>query len=90
MTDNGTFLPSPLHPESDLASLMPIDNDNVVSITLGQAEAGEFYSDANAFFAEEKDQYKEMPYKEYYNLKGGAEELKYVLSHSMHLTDTDE
>jgi len=31
-----------------------------------------------------------MPYEEYYDLKGGAEEFKYVLSQFTHLTDTDE
>ena len=90
MTDDGTSLLSQLHPEPDLESLMPIDNDDVVSINLGQAEASEFYSDANAFFATEKDLYEEMPYEEYYDLEDGAEEDKYVFSPSTHLTDTNE
>ena len=90
MTDNGTFLLSWLHPEPDLASLMPIDDNDVISINSGQAEASEFYSDANAFFATEEDLYEEMPYKEYYDLKGGTKEFKYILSQFTHLTDTDE
>jgi len=90
MTDDGASLLSRLHPEPDPASLMPIDDDDVVSINSGQAEAGEFYSDANAFFATKENLYEEMPYKEYYDLKGGAEEFEYVLSQCTHLTDTDE
>ena len=90
MTDDGASLLSRLHPEPDPASLMPIDDDDVVSINSGQAEAGEFYSDANAFFTAEEDLYEEMPYKEYYDLEGGAEEFEYVLSQFTHLTDTDE
>jgi len=69
---------------------MPIDDNDVVSINLGQAEAGEFYSNANAFFATKEDLYEEMPYEEYYDLKGGTEEFEYVLSQFTHLTDTDE
>jgi len=90
MTDNGTSLLSRLHPEPVLASLMSIDNDNDISINSGQAEAGEFYSDTNTFFATKEDLYEEMLYEEYYDLEGGAEEFKYVLSQFMHLTDTDE
>ena len=64
---------------------MPIDNDDVVSVNSGQAEAGEFYSDANAFFAVEEDLYEEMTYEEYYDLEGGAEEFEYILSiHASH------
>ena len=69
---------------------MPIDDNDVVSINSGQAKAGEFYSDANAFFAAEEDLYEEMLYEEYYDLEGGAEEFEYVLSQFTHLTDTDE
>ena len=69
---------------------MSIDNDNDISINSGQAEAGEFYSDTNTFFATKEDLYEEMLYEEYYDLEGGAEEFKYVLSQFMHLTDTDE
>ena len=69
---------------------MPIDDDDDVSINLEQAKAGEFYSDANVFIAKEEDQYEEMPYEEYFDLEGGAEELEYILSQSTHLTDTDE
>jgi len=90
MTDDGASLLSQLHAEPDPASLMPIDDDNVVSIHSGQAEAGEFYSDANAFFATEEDLYEELPMEVYYDLDGGAEEFKYVLSQFTHLTDTDE
>ena len=90
MINDGALLLSQLHPEPDPASLMPIDDDNVIFIHLEQAEAGEFYSDANAFFATEEDLYEEMPYKEYYDLEGSAEEFEYVLSQFMHLTDTDE
>jgi len=75
MTNNGASLLSQLHPEPDLASLMPIDDDNVISINSGQAEAGEFYSDANAFFTTEEDLYEEMPFEEYYDLEGTAEEF---------------
>jgi len=90
MTNNGASLLSWLHPQPDPASLMPIDDNDVVSIHLGQAEAGEFYSDANAFFTAEEDLYEELPIEVYYDLNGGAEEFEYVLSHFMHLTDTDE
>ena len=90
MTDDGAFLLSRLHPEPNPASLMPIDNDDVVSINLGQAEAGEFYSDANAFFTAEEDLYEELPMEVYYDLDCGAEEFEYVLSQFTHLTDTDE
>jgi len=89
MTDDSVSL-TQLHPEPDPASLMPIDDDDVISINLGQAEAGEFYSNTNAFFAAEEDLYEEMPYEEYYDLKGSTEEFEYVLSQFMHLTDTDE
>jgi len=65
---------------------MPIDDDDVVSIHSGQAKASEFYSDANAFFATKE----EMPYEEYYDLEGGAEEFEYIFPLSTHLTDTDE
>jgi len=67
---------------------MPIDDDDDITIHSGQAKAGEFYANANTFFKEE-DQYEEMSYEEYFDLKGGAEELEYVPL-SMHLTDTDE
>jgi len=90
MTDDGASLLSRLHPEPNPASLMPIDDDNVVSIHLEQAEAGEFYSDANAFFATEEDLYEELLMEVYYDLDSGAEELEYVLSQFTHLTDTDE
>jgi len=69
---------------------MPIDDDNNVSINSGQAEAGEFYSNANDFFTAEEDLYEELPMEVYYNLNSGAEEYKYVFSPSTHLTDTDE
>jgi len=90
MTDDGASLLSRLHAEPDLASLMPIDDDNVVSINSGQAEAGEFYSDANAFFATEEDLYEELLMEVYYDLDGGAEEDEYVFSPPTHLTNTDE
>jgi len=90
MTDDGASLLSRLHPEPDLASLMPIDNVDVISIHSGQAKAGEFYSNTNTFFTEEEDQYEEMPYEEYYDLEGGAEELEYILSQIMHPTEADE
>ena len=90
MTNDGTSLLSRLHPEPDPASLMPIYDNDVVSINSGQAEAGEFYSNANTFFTTKEDLYEEMPYKEYYDLEGGAEELKYVLSQFTHPTETDE
>jgi len=90
MTNDGASLLSQLHPEPDPASLMPIDNNDIVSINSGQAEAGEFYSNANTFFTTKGDLYEEMPYEEYYDLKGGAEELEYILSKFMHPTETDE
>jgi len=90
MTDDGTSLLSQLHPESDLASLMSINDVVVVSINSGQAEAGEFYSNANTFFTTKEALYGEIPYKKYYDLKGGAEEFEYILSQFMHLTDTNE
>jgi len=55
MTDGGAFLLSQLHPEPDLTTLMYIDDDDIISIHSGQAEASEFYSDANAFFAAKED-----------------------------------
>jgi len=90
MINNSTSHLSQLHPEPTQASLMPIDDNNVVSIHSGQAKASKFYSDANTFFTAEEDLYEEMPYKEYYDLEGGAEEDKYIFSLSMHLTDTNE
>jgi len=90
MTDDGASLLSWLHPEPTLASLMPIDNDNDISIHSEQAEAGEFYPDANTFFTAEKDLYEELPLEVYYDLDSGAEEDKYIFPLSTHLTDTDE
>ena len=69
---------------------MPIDDDDVVSINSGQAEASEFYSNVNAFFAAKEDLYEELPIEVYYDLDGGAEEFEYVLSQFTHLTNTDE
>jgi len=54
ITDDGIFLLFQLHPEPDQAFLMPINDDDVVSIRSGQAEAGEYYPNANDFFAEEE------------------------------------
>ena len=91
MIDNSASLLSWLHPEPILASLMSINNNDIVSIHSGQAEAGEFYSNANAFFAVEENLYeKEMPFEEYFDLEDGAEELEYIFSLFIHLTDGDE
>ena len=87
ITNDGTSLLTQLHPEPSLASLMPINDNNVIFIHFGQAEAGEFYANANAFY---KDNYeKKMSFKEYFDLDGGTEKDKYILSLSMHPTDAD-
>ena len=86
----GHSLLSWLHLEPDLASLMPIDDNEVIFIHLGQAEAGEFYSNANTFFTEEEDIYKEMLYEEYYDLKGGIQVCSFSVhtSHSSCISQT--
>jgi len=66
MTDDGTSLLFRLHPDPTLASLMPIDNDNVISIHSGQAEAGKFYPNTKTFYATEEDLYEELPMEVYY------------------------
>jgi len=82
MTNDGTSILSWLHPEPSPASLMPIDNNDVISIHSGQAKASEFYADAKAFYKEEYE--KEIPFEEYFNLNGGAKEDKYIFSLFMH------
>jgi len=50
MINDDTTLLFQLHPEPLPASLMPIDDEDIVSIHSGQAEAGEFYTNAEAFY----------------------------------------
>ena len=69
---------------------MSIDDDDIISIHSGQAEAGEFYPNADTFFTAKEDLYEELPMEVYYGLDGGAEEDKYIFPLSTHLTDTDE
>ena len=90
MTNDGASLLSWLYPEPTSASLMPIDDNDVISIHSGQARAGEFYPNADTFYAAKEDLYKELPMEVYFNLNSGAEEDKYVFPPSMHLINTDE
>ena len=88
MINDDTTLLFQLHPEPLPASLMPIDDEDIVSIHSGQAEAGEFYTNAEAFY--EKEYKKEIPFKEYFNLDGSAEENEYIFPlSSPHSTDAD-
>jgi len=88
MTDNGAFLLLQLHQELSLASLMPIDYNNVISINSRQAKAGKFYTNAKAFFEDGHEE--EMLFKEYFDLDSSAEEDKYILSPITHPTETDK
>jgi len=69
MTDDGTSLLSWLHPEPDPASLIPIDDDDDVSIHSGQAKAGEFYSNANAFLPLKRTSTRKCPMRNIMTLK---------------------
>ena len=87
-TNIGASLLLQLHQELSLASLMPIDYNNVISINSKQAKAGKFYTNVKAFFEDGHEE--EMLFKEYFDLDSSAEEDKYILSSITHPTETDK
>ncbi|KAI9464154.1 hypothetical protein HD554DRAFT_2175206 [Boletus coccyginus] len=89
MEDNLSSLLNCLYQPIEPAVLIQVDDEDFISIHSGQAEAGEFYTIQDNFYAQEEEEFK-MAYEAYFDLDGGYENEMYVFSSFLlHPSDTD-